>query len=460
MLTGRYPSGKKAPTAECHPETLFSLAAGRYNLNVVETSTRLCGLSCAESVTVLTWGERVSPALADLGAIYLAIVLPGVGPVVEDTWGDYWRAEFEAPQATGGGVRKHGRHPSESLQLELFLRGLEESPRTTLHFLHLKAPHVPWRFLPDGRIYRRERGRAHGLGPGAAWTGSEWEVVQAQQRHLIQLQYADGLLARIVAGLRDKALFDASLIVVAADHGTSFELGARRRYLTEGSLVDIAHVPLFVKRPGQGVGEVSEKNVETIDIAPTIAAAMGVDFPGPVDGLELFGGRERGPTKTIFRSWGKVGAGERWTFSMERLTETWERVRVRRDRFPETSLYAIGADRHLVGQRVEDLERRQARASLVLEHSGAFDAVDLEGWMLPVHVMGRLVFAEAIEEPQQLAVALDGVIRAVTETYGNLPTKEADFSALLDPAALRAGRQELTVYLVEDGSSISLATER
>ena len=460
MVTGRYPSGNKPPTAEGHPVTLFSLATGRYNLNVVETTTALCGRSCEDPVAVLSWIERMRPALADLGAIYLALVLPGVGPAVGDTWGDYWGVEFAAPP-TEEGSRHRGRHPAPSLQLERFLWGLERSPRTTLHFLHLMVPHVPWVYLPDGHAYVGGSRLAHGLGPAdSGWVGSEWEIVQAQQRHLIQLQYADGLLGRIVAGLRDRELFDASLIVVTADHGTSFETGQQRRFLTQGSLVDIAHVPLFVKRPGQRVAEVSDKNVETIDIALTIAAAMGVDLPGPLDGLELFAGRERGSTKTIFRGPGKAGKGERWAFATERLTETWDHVRTRADRFPEASLYTIGADRHLVGRRVQDLERRPARASSVLENPGAFDAVDPEAWILPVHVMGRLAFTEEIEQPQRLAVALDGVIRAVTETYGALPTEEAGFSALLDPAVLRAGSQELKIYLLEAGSSISPATER
>ena len=52
-------------------------------------------------------------------------------------------------------------------------------------------------------------------------------------------------------------------------------------------------------------------------------------------------------------------------------------------------------------------------------------------------------------------VALDGVILAVTETYGHLPSEEPKFSVLLDPDSLRAGSQELTVYVVEDDSSVS-----
>jgi len=458
MVSGRYPSDRRAPTADHHPETLFSLAAGRYGLNVAEATTELCGPYCGTPSTILTWGERFPPALADLGAIYLAIVLPGAGPVVEDNWSDYWG---DGPAVPVSEEESDSRpHPPPTRQLERFLEGLETSPRATFHFIHLKVPHVPWRFLADGRSYMRERRRAHGLGDGATWAGSEWEVVQAQQRHLIQLQYADRLLGQIVAGLRDAELFDPSLIVVAADHGTSFERGQRRRFVTDGNLVDIAHVPLFVKRRDQTAGTSSDENVETVDIAPTIARGMGLELPGLHDGLDLLGERRRGTTKTIFRGWDPDGAGKQWTYEVQRLGETWERVRVRNSRFPEPSLFAIGADRHLVGQSIAAFEPAPPRASLALDHPAAFGAVDPGGSMLPVHVMGRLTFTEPIAESQLLVVALDGVIQAVTESYGRLPTEEAGFSALLDPATLRAGRQELAVYLVEEDSSMSLVGQQ
>ena len=51
---------------------------------------------------------------------------------------------------------------------------------------------------------------------------------------------------------------------------------------------DILRVPLFVKVPGQRVGEVSERNAETIDVLPTVVDALGGRLVESVDGVSLF----------------------------------------------------------------------------------------------------------------------------------------------------------------------------
>jgi hypothetical protein len=44
--------------------------------------------------------------------------------------------------------------------------------------------------------------------------------------------------------------------------------------------------PLIVKAPGQTEPRVDDANVESIDVLPTLAAAIGVDLPWPVDGAD------------------------------------------------------------------------------------------------------------------------------------------------------------------------------
>ena len=43
-------------------------------------------------------------------------------------------------------------------------------------------------------------------------------------------------------------------------------------------------VPLFVKLPGQHVGQVSDRNVETIDVLPTVLDVIGAEQLPPFDG--------------------------------------------------------------------------------------------------------------------------------------------------------------------------------
>ena len=48
-------------------------------------------------------------------------------------------------------------------------------------------------------------------------------------------------------------------------------------------------MPLFVKLPGQHRGRIDDSFVQTIDVLPTIAAALHTKLPWPVDGKPLIG---------------------------------------------------------------------------------------------------------------------------------------------------------------------------
>jgi hypothetical protein len=152
--------------------------------------------------------------------------------------------------------------------------------RPPLLFLHTSLPHVPWRYLPDGREYSAPTA---GLEEGA-WTGPQWQVDQAFQRHLLQTQYADRLLGRLLDRIRAAGWYERALVVVTADHGVAFRAGDRRRTPTPTNLHDVANMPLFVKTPGQREGRVVDGVVRTIDILPTIARELGVRLRG-VDGV-------------------------------------------------------------------------------------------------------------------------------------------------------------------------------
>lgn len=153
-----------------------------------------------------------------------------------------------------------------------------------LHFLHTLLPHVPWRLHPGGQTY------ADIDLPGYF---SEWDsdpdIARAgMQRHLLQLQFTDRLLGEYLDQLDREGIFDDAIVAVVADHGIAFVPGSRSRGVGTANLGGIAGVPLFVKLPGQTEGERHHNPVETIDIVPTIAAALGIEVPWALDGVDLF----------------------------------------------------------------------------------------------------------------------------------------------------------------------------
>ena len=64
----------------------------------------------------------------------------------------------------------------------------------------------------------------------------------------------------------------------------------------------MAWVPLFVKEPGQTEGVVSDANVLTVDVVPTIADVLDIDIPYPVDGRSALGSPRADQAKPIHLS--------------------------------------------------------------------------------------------------------------------------------------------------------------
>ncbi len=162
-----------------------------------------------------------------------------------------------------------------------------EAPTASLYYTHVLLPHFPWRFLPSGREFsvpRQDQPAGRGL-----WATDQWFVQKGLQRHLVQAQYTDALVGRLLRKLRRAGLYDRALVVVAADHGASFRQGAALRDVTAAHFAEVANVPLFVKYPGQKRGATDLRPARTVDILPTISDVLGVRTPWHVDGSSLIG---------------------------------------------------------------------------------------------------------------------------------------------------------------------------
>ena len=147
--------------------------------------------------------------------------------------------------------------------------------------------------------------RAPGRPGRRAGDGEPFLVRQLYQRHLLQLGYTDRLLGRLIARLEETGLWDEALVVVTADHGVSFRVGqSDRRAVTAENVEDIAPIPLFVKAPGQDRGRVTTGPVQTIDVLPTIADALGVRLPWKVDGRPAEQAQETARRSTCSRATG------------------------------------------------------------------------------------------------------------------------------------------------------------
>lgn len=285
ILTGNYQDGSLVPTAGDHPYSLFTLLGGSYELKSFEAFTQLCpqgrfGLFEAETFT-----QRLQATLTDLSVVSLHVLLPrdltaGL-PSVSQTWRDFLgpsKAEVTRDANKAFGTQLEHFHE--------FLDAVAPSDKPQLLFAHIFLPHQPWVYLPDGRIYMPPNALYM---PGYIrdddrWGPSRFLVDQAYQRHLLQVRLVDNLLGQLIDKLKALDLYDPSLIVVTADHGVSFWPNQSRRNPAKCPPEDILGVPLLIKAPDQHGETINDRNVETIDILPTIADLLDIKLPWKVDG--------------------------------------------------------------------------------------------------------------------------------------------------------------------------------
>jgi arylsulfatase A-like enzyme len=90
---------------------------------------------------------------------------------------------------------------------------------------------------------------------------------------------ADRALGRLFADLDELGLLDDMLVVVTSDHGEAFFEHGQLLHTTVHE--EILRVPLFVHWPGGArAGERRSVPTASIDLAPTLLAAVGLDHQG------------------------------------------------------------------------------------------------------------------------------------------------------------------------------------
>ncbi|HWZ82004.1 MAG TPA: sulfatase-like hydrolase/transferase [Terriglobales bacterium] len=100
-----------------------------------------------------------------------------------------------------------------------------------------------------------------------------------------EIAFADEQVGRLLRFLKDKGLYQNTIIVLSGDHGESLgEHGEK----THGFFIYNAtmHVPLIIHLPGKAAAKVAAP-VSLVDLMPTILAAIGAAVPSQVQGRSL-----------------------------------------------------------------------------------------------------------------------------------------------------------------------------
>ena len=456
LLSGRLPTpGREAlPTLGGHPQNLFTLLAGSYQLRVFENITQLAPLEGRTEREPLRWA-----LFSDIAYLYAHLLLPpelsAHLPPVTESWRRFGRlasGPLPSDAVPQDWTAPPGDWSERAVKFRDFVATIGWRAEPTFYFLHSMLPHATWRYLPDGRIYTLYeplgvRGvlRPNG-GKGISLWLDDWLAVQAYQRHLLQVGFVDTLLGELLAHLEEKGIYDEILLVVAADHGSSFVPTTSRRKVTEANHPDIMLVPLFVKAPGQSCGVRVEENVETVDLLPTLLGLLDIPQPWPMDGRNVLGDSAERPLKTIF-----PGKGAKLTFSSP-LSSAAALLRRKVDWFGTGSFesaFRIGPWPELLGRKVAQLRRRDTTGPRISFEGRELllDANPESGFLL-THIFGHIEWEDPPSVPVPLAVAVNGVIRALTQTSPQLDANAA-FSAVMPWWVLERGRNQVETFLID-----------
>lgn len=468
LLTGRLPrEGKVVQSFSEYPQNLFTLLGGAYQVVAFESLTRLCPKEVCRAADSPQppARERLAALIADAAIAYGHLLLPpalaGRLPPIDTRWSgfaDDGPTRTAAPTRDDNGWRlppgaKKREVPAKREAVSIdrkqlfdrFIDSIHPSSTPTLFFLHILVPHTDWRYLPSGRDYSGSASAGmEGVGQNGVWDRDEWPVMQGAQRHLLQVGYADHLLGLLVARLRQLDLYDRSLLVITADHGASTVPGEPRRSLGEKGYPELMLVPFFVKAPQQDAGVISDRNVEIIDVVPTVADAIGAAIPWPVDGHSALdtAAPER-PEKRFLASGG-------WrTFPVELPNREWSLRRLI-ERFGTGTtrpfgVWGIGPYADLAGQPApRSAPERQGVTVQIRDQR--FANVRLDG-VVPAHVTGTARSTDG-PGPIDIAVAVNGTIAGITRTT---PASRglASFTIMLADSTMRDGANTVEPFVIE-----------
>ena len=444
LLTGsRLPDGL-LPIARDRPRNLFTLLAPHARISAFEPVTRLCPVE----LNALANDARILGAsswLLDVAVLALHVWLPSS---MSEQWlppiAGAWRG-FTTAGAPGTAVSATGRFwqrlfaprsdsdsPDRAQRFRSFLTRIDSTDRGALYFFHLMLPHRPWMYLPQGQLYLadslreiRDFGRPY-------WPDDVSVAARAYQRHLLQAEFTDQLVGELLARLAALDIYDQALVVVAADHGISFRPGDRMREVTASNSEDILQVPLVIKLPGQRRAVVHREARSTLDLLPTLLAALDVDPPPGIEGQSALEPPQTDNPEP--RLWTGLAHRTAWFGNLEQ----------------DSDLFAFGPFAGVVGSRVEALApvpRNDLQARVLGNGRQLMSAV--EEMPLPAWSFG-LIEGGVNFDGFGIAVVIDGVVVATGSC--RLVEGQNRFNVLLPSSALAPGAHQLDILMIEPAS--------
>ena len=449
VLTGNNPSGSTLPIASDQPNSIFSLLGGAYRLHVKEAVTHVCPESLCGEVQRPRQLVRLKSLVSDLKYVEGRIILPPALandlPNVSTTFGNFGNNGGAGDKGAGRFAQDLFTPPSPG-EFESFLKGIPAAGKT-LSLIHMELPHEPWRYLPTGQNYLDTSVSNLNTPSSARWAVGSAGIASAEQRHYLQTGYADKLVGLMIRRLKQIGIWKKAMVIVTADHGISFQGRAIYRRIAEPeNLGGVANPPLFIKYPGKTRGRPSLVHTQTIDIVPTIAQQLGIKNLYETQGRPI---SEDGLGGEV-----AVTNGQGQTIRIPLAGLLRQRQAVVRQAFfrlGSGGLYQLGPAPDLIGTVAPALSIGiQPGTSATVENGSYYENVDPQAQEVPTFIAGDL---EGVEPGSLIAVTVNGTVAATCRAF--LDGGDGKYGAVVPPSAFSAGRNQIGVYEVGPGNSLT-----
>lgn len=450
ILSGIAADRDRLPTAADHPENIFTLLGGSYDVHAIEPITQLCPPAiCGEREDAVSTGDALSSLFSDLKYVSAHLTLPeSMGaslPDISQSFSGFGQASESiergrARQFVRDRLDENGPALDGEGDLKDFLATMTPEVDNTFDFVHVTEPHYPWTHYQDGKSYANTTEDFRAWISDTDWLAGRYVTDRARQAHLLEVGFADHLLGRVIDRLKRDGRWDESMVVVVADHGGAMTKGSNRREAEPNTMGEIATVPLFIKAPGQTTGKTIERPTCLTEVLFEMAGRIGADVPwdrADCDRSEVAIDNGTGP---LVRSPMAKVLAERGRY-VDRLTALFGD-----DGWP--GVMRLGPNQDLIGRSVDQLGTTSGDA-------GGSANPDLSGAAATLYrpaaqfnpVLRQRGSLDGVEPGTPLAVSVGGRIAAVGESYEE--TSRTLYSILLPQSALKQGKNEIGLYSVE-----------
>ena len=119
---------------------------------------------------------------------------------------------------------------------------------------------------------------------------SERQIILLKNYYYACVSFVDYQIGRIITKLKEKGMYDDTMIIFSTDHG---ELLGDYNCMGKRTMVDAAaHIPLMIRRPGDKPHHCKDL-VSLVDIASTLLSYAGIPYDSAeFDGLDMFGNQK------------------------------------------------------------------------------------------------------------------------------------------------------------------------